>query len=301
MTEIWFGAMPFGSQVDETLARKMVHRCLDAGITRFDTADAYNWGASEEMLGKCIAGIDGLTISTKVGAQYGAAKPESGLFPDWIRSSIDGSLGRLGLETLDTYYLHQPDYRVPIEETMPVFRELLDAGTIRQVGVSNFAAWQVMEIIGCGITPTIAQQMWNVITRDLEGEWVPFAQKYGITTLAYNQLAGGLLTGKHTIDSDATGTRFDGNAMYRNRFWQAGYFQAVEKLKQVADEAGLTLLELSLRWIRDRADGLLIGATTMEQLEENLAALEGDLSPDVVDACDAVWSELRGPIPKYNR
>jgi len=299
--QIWFGAMPFGSQVDEPLAKKMIARCLDAGITRFDTADAYNWGRSEEILGRCLAGVKDVKISTKVGAQYGAAPEVSGLNPEWIRSSIEGSLERLGVDSIDCYYLHQPDYRVPIQATLTAFGEILDSGKATRFGVSNFAAWQVMEIVAEGYRPALSQQMWNVITRDLEKEWIPFAKKYDIRTLAYNQLAGGLLTGKHSFESDASGTRFDANTMYRNRFWKLSYFNAVRSLAEIARDAGLTLLELSLRWIAARADGLLIGATTLEQLDANLAALDGTLAPDVDEACEQVWQNLRGPVPAYNR
>ncbi len=106
MTTIWFGCMSFGSQIDESTAQTLVNRCLDAGITRFDTADAYNWGKSEEMLGRVLANANAhsCTIATKVGAQYGSANPESGLSPDWIRKSIDGSLERLGMDSIAVYY-----------------------------------------------------------------------------------------------------------------------------------------------------------------------------------------------------
>jgi len=296
--------MSFGSQVDEATAEALVHRCLDAGITRFDTADAYNWGKSEEMLGRVLAKANAhsCTISTKVGAQYGAAKPESGLSPNWIKKSIDGSLKRLGVGEVDIYYMHQPDYRVPIGDTLEAFAEILDSGKARGFGISTFAAWQVMEMIADGMKPVIAQQMWNVMTRNLEQEWVPFARHYGIPTLAYNQLAGGLLTGKHDRkEPPKEGTRFAGNEMYQKRFWQEPLFDAVDKLEHIAEQAGKTLLELSLQWIAKRADGLLLGATSVEQLDANLAALEGKLDDATLAACEEVWLELRGPVPEYNR
>lgn len=302
MKEIWFGCMSFGSQVDEETAAQLVHRCLDAGITRFDTADAYNWGKSEEILGRVLAGVDGVVIATKVGAQYGKAPQESGLSKDWILRSIDGSLRRLGLDAVDVYYMHQPDYRVPIDETLGAFDQVMAQGKAKAFGISNFAAWQVMEMIAAGRKPVIAQQMWNVITRNVEQEWVPFARKYEIPTLAYNQLAGGLLTGKHdAARPPAAGTRFAGNDMYQRRFWQPALFGAVAKLRRIAERAGKTLLELSLQWAAQHADGLLLGATSLAQLEANLAALEGTLDESLLRACDEVWTELRGPVAPYNR
>ncbi|MGE0430660.1 MAG: aldo/keto reductase [Planctomycetota bacterium] len=305
--ELWFGCMPFGSRVDDTLAQQMLRRCLDAGITRFDTADAYNAGKSEEMLGRAIRALgirpDDIIVSTKVGARYGAAPPDSGLSRKWIAASIDGSLQRLGLDRVDTYFMHQPDPTTPIDESLAAFADVFAAGKAARFGVSNFAAWQVMEMVAAGHTPALAQQMWNVMTRNLEQEWVPFARKYRIVTLAYNQLAGGLLTGKHDGGSEpAAGTRFDGNEMYRRRFWHPALFDAVTRLEQIAQAAGRTLLELALQWIAQTADGLLLGATSMPQLEANLAALQaGPLGADVLLECDAVWTDLRGPVPPYNR
>ena len=298
----WFGTLPFGSQVDETTARAMVNRCLDAGITRFDTADAYNRHASEEILGRVIRGRKDVTVSTKVGARYGKAPPESGLSRGWILKSIDGSLRRLGVERVEVYYMHQPDPRVPIDETLGAFDEVIGSGKAGGFGHSNFAAWQVMEMIAKGRKPVIAQQMLNLIARGVEQEYLPFARQYGVPTLAYNPLAGGLLTGKHNRKQEpAKGTRFDGNEMYRKRYWSGAMFDAVEELVRIAKEAGKTIVQLSLQWAQQKSEGLLLGATTLEQLEENLAALDGTLDEATLAACDAVWEDLRGPLPKYNR
>ena len=307
--ELWFGCMPFGSRVDDDLAQRMIRRCLDAGITRFDTADAYNAGKSEEMLGRAITALgiqpDDIMVSTKVGARYGNAPPDSGLTATWIARSIDASLQRLGLSCVDTYFMHQPDPTTPIDESLAAFEEVFAAGKAKRLGISNFAAWQVMEMKALnanGAQPVLAQQMWNVITRNLEQEWVPFARKHGVTTLAYNQLAGGLLTGKHDFSQGpAANTRFDDNEMYQRRFWHPALFDAVTRLERIADAAGITLLQLALRWAAQMADGLLLGATSMEQLDANLAALDGVLSGDVMAECDAVWLDLRGPVPPYNR
>lgn len=302
MSEIWFGTMPFGGQVGEKTARAMVERCLDAGITRFDTADAYNRGASEEILGRALKGVDGAIVATKVGAKFGKAPPESGLSRGWILSSIDGSLRRLGREAVDVYYLHQPDHGVPIDETLDAFGEVLRSGRARSMGISNYAAWQVMEMISKGRKPAVGQQMLNLIARGLEQEYLPFAGRYGIPTLAYNPLAGGLLTGKHDRSRPpAKGTRFDDNEMYQKRFWQARMFDAVDRLAAIAREAGRTLTQLSLQWVLQKAEGVVLGATRMDQLEENLAALDGKLDDGTLDACDGIWEDLRGPVPKYNR
>lgn len=302
MTEIWFGTMPFGSQVDEKTARAMVKRCLDAGITRFDTADVYNRGASEEILGRALKGVRGFTLATKVGGPFGKAPEESGLAPDWIRKSIDRSLKRLGVESVDLYYMHRPDYGAPIDDTLATFEEIVKAGKVKTVGVSNYAAWQVMEMISKGLTPAAAQQMLNLVARGLEQEYLPFARQYRIPTLAYNPLAGGLLTGKHNpTNPPAKGTRFDGNEQYQERYWNERMFDAVEQLAGVARNAGKTPVQLALQWTCGRVEGIILGATTLKQLDSNLAALEGTLDDPTREACDRIWNGLRGPIPNYNR
>ncbi len=303
MDDVWFGTMPFGSSTDAATAKAMVHRCLDAGITKLDTADAYNWHASEEILGEVLDDVSvPITLTTKVGASYGHAPPESGLSRAWIVSSIDGSLGRLRRDHVDVYYMHMPDRRVPIDETLEGFEAVIASGKARAMGISNFSSWQCMEMISKGLKPALAQQMLSLIARGIEQEWAEFAKVKRIPTLAYNPLAGGLLTGKHeAAEKPAAGTRFDGNAMYQDRYWHPRMFDAVKALAAIAEQAGMSLVALALRWARQNADGILIGATTMPQLEENLAALDGTLDAATCEACDEVWTELRGPLPLYNR
>jgi aryl-alcohol dehydrogenase-like predicted oxidoreductase len=152
--------------------------------------------------------------------------------------------------------------------------------------------------------PSIAQPMYNLIARGIEQEFMPMAKKLGVSTVVYNPLAGGLLTGKHKPEAISPGTRFDANSTYQDRYWKPQDFKAVEQLKKIAANEGRSLVSLSLNWLlhHTSADCMILGASRMEQLEENLKACsEGPLAKTSVEACDAVWSEFRGPSPIYNR
>jgi aryl-alcohol dehydrogenase-like predicted oxidoreductase len=311
VSRVSFGTMTFGAQTDEVTAMRMIGRCLEAGINFFDTANVYNQGRSETILGKALAGRrENVILATKVRGKMESAPDETGLSRAAIHKAIDSSLRRLGTDYVDLYYLHQPDYDVPIEETLAALDELVRAGKARYPAISNYAAWQVAEIHWIceknGYKPPyISQPMYNLIARGIEEEYLPFCQRFGVAVVPYNPLAGGLLTGKHTRErGPIQGTRFDGNAMYQDRYWHADDFAAVEELKSVAQEAGKTLVELAFQWLLSQpaVDSVILGASRLEQLEENLKACAGGpLEAAVLAGCDAVWKRLRGVTPKYNR
>jgi 1-deoxyxylulose-5-phosphate synthase len=311
ISRVSFGTMTFGSQTDEATARRMIDLCIDAGINFFDTANVYNKGLSETIVGKLLKGRrDKVVLATKVRGKMGDGPDESGLSRAAIHKAIDSSLDRLQTDYVDLYYLHQPDYDAPIEETFAAMDELVKAGKVRYPAVSNYAAWQVAEI-HCisqknGFKPPfVSQPMYNLLARAIEDEYLPFCKRYGIAVVPYNPLAGGLLTGKQARESKPiAGTRFDGNRMYLDRYWHEDDFAAVEELKAIARDAQKTLVELALRWIlsHDQVDSVILGASRLEQLEENLKACGGSrLSSEILERCDAVWSRLRGVTPKYNR
>ena len=311
VSRVSFGTMTFGSQADEATARRMIDLCVDAGINFIDTANVYNKGLSETMVGKLLKGRrNKVILASKVRGKMGDGADESGLSRAAIHKAIDCSLARLQTDYVDLYYLHQPDYDVPIEETLAAMDELVKAGKVRCPAVSNYAAWQVAEIHCLSQKngykpPFISQPMYNMIARAIEDEYLPFCKRYGVAVVPYNPLAGGLLTGKQTRTAKpVAGSRFDGNKMYLDRYWHEDDFAAVEELREIARDAGKTLVELALQWIlsRDQVDSVILGASRLEQLEENLKACEGPrLLSDVLERCDAVWTRLRGVTPKYNR
>jgi aryl-alcohol dehydrogenase-like predicted oxidoreductase len=310
ISRVVLGTMTFGSQVDETEARQMVDRSLAAGINMFDTANAYNEGESERMLGAALEGRrSDVLIATKVFNPMGEGPEDKGLSEAAIHKAINASLERLRTDYVDVYYFHQPDRATPIEESLAAMGALVEAGKVRHLGVSNYAAWQVSEI-NClraeqGRPPVlVSQQMYNLLARRIEEEYASYSEDANLFDIVYNPLAGGLLTGKHAAGSTPQqGTRFT-QEMYRRRYWDEAHFDAVERLRSVASDAGLSLVELSFRWLLSRplVDAVLVGASSIDHLESNLAACDGSsLDQEVFRRCDEVWADLRGPAAAYNR
>ena len=305
-----FGTMTFGAQVDEASALRIFDRAMDGGINFFDTANVYNKGASETIVGKAMKGRrDKIVLASKVFGKMGDASDESGLSHAAIHKGIDDSLRRLGTDYLDLYYLHQPDYDIRLDETLAAMDELVRAGKVRYPAASNYAAWQMTQMLAIagkqGYRPAVVTQpMYNMVARGVEQEYVPMCKELGVSMVVYNPLAGGLLTGKQKREAPLAGTRFDNNQLYLSRYWYDAYFDAVHELAVIARNAGRSLVSLALNWLlhHTATDCVILGASRLEQLEENLKAIEeGALPPEIVAACDGVWAKLRGVTPKYNR
>jgi len=304
------GTMTFGGQADEEECRKIFRTAMDAGINFYDTADVYNAGRSEEILGELIRGHrDELVIATKVCGIMGEGAYQVGLSRKWILQECEASLRRLQTDHVDLYQLHHPDYGTGLDETMMAMDQLVRDGKVRYVGCSNYAAWQIVQMLWVcdrrNLVPVASvQPMYNLLARGIEQELLPFCCEFGLGTMVYNPLAGGLLTGKHLKGkSPAEGTRFDGNRMYQDRYWSDANFDAVAELLQVADAAGKSLLELSLQWLSSQpgVTCIILGASRATQLEKNLKALDGEIGDAIRAGCDAVWRKLSGVAPKYNR
>jgi len=311
VSRISMGAMTFGGQVSEAEAVRMVDRCMEWGINFYDTANAYNQGRSELVLGKALRGRrHNVILASKVGWKVGEEPDEAGLKRPAIRHAIETTLKRLGTDYLDLYYLHQPDWNTRIEETLAAMDELVTEGKIRYPATSNYAAWQLVQMLWIsgnrGFVPaTVSQPMYNILARGIEQEYLACCGEFNIAVVVYNPLAGGLLSGKHSQGQPpAAGTRFDGNRLYLDRYWHPQYFAAVARLQDIAAAAGMPLPVLAFRWLMSQpvVDSVILGATRMDHLEENFAACQGPpLAGDIIEQCDAVWSELRGVAPNYNR
>lgn len=300
--------MNFGRRTDEAESKRIIARALELGIRLFDTANAYVDGASERILGEALASRrENVAIATKVGFGRSGGKPE-GLSRARILQACDESLGRLGTDRIDIYYLHVPDHGTPIEETLDALAELIDKKKILAWGISNYGAWQVLEMMKLerpGLpSPVIAQHLYNVLIRELDVEWFSFAKKYGMTTTIYNPLAGGLLAGKHARDgSTQKGSRFDKNKLYLGRYFTDAMFDRVDALTAVAKENGLTLVELSYAWAAGApgVDSVILGPATVEQLEQGVAACQRVLSPEVRATVDALHRAWMGTDAHYVR
>jgi aryl-alcohol dehydrogenase-like predicted oxidoreductase len=310
VSRLCFGSMTFGGQTDEPAAVRMVERCMDAGINFFDTANVYNAGTSEVMLGRALKGRrHRVILASKVRGKMGDAPDQSGLSRTAIRRAIEDSLKRLETDYLDIYYLHQPDYEAPLEETLAAMNELVKEGKVRHVAQSNYAGWQVCRMLWLAEkngyqAALISQPMYNLLARGIEQEYLPMCKEFGVATVVYNPLAGGLLTGKHSQAAPIRGSRFDKNQMYLDRYWHGEDFNAVEQVREIAGRAGRSMASVALNWLLHHTpiNCVILGASRLEQLEQNLAsAEEGPLDPQTVDDLDQVWKRLRGVTPNYNR
>ncbi|KAA5828343.1 aldo/keto reductase [Saccharopolyspora hirsuta] len=307
------GTMTFGDTAPVAEAEAMLDAALDAGITEVDTANGYAKGTTEELLAPLIAPRrDRIRLATKAGMPHPDAGEHSPLSPQGLRASVEGSLRRLGVDHIDLFYLHQPDYAASVEDTLRTVADLVAEGKIRELGVSNFAAWQIVELnhvadrVGAP-RPVVAQQLYNLLARRIDDEYAAMASATGLDTVVYNPLGGGLLTGKHRFGSEPGSGRFGDSVlagMYRQRYWDERLFEAVSALGRIADGAGLPLTELALRWLPTRpvVGAVLLGASKLDHLTSNIAALRrGPLPADVAAACDEVGAALHGPMPAYNR
>lgn len=310
VSRLCLGTMTFGKPASQDEVTRMVSLCLDAGINFIDTANMYQLGLAEQMLGNALKGRrNDVVLASKVRMKMGDGPDESGLSKRAIFRAIEDTLRRLQTDYLDIYFLHQPDYDVPIEETMEAMEALVQQGKIRYPGTSNYAAWQVAHMLDIAREKNykpayISQPMYNLLARGIEQEFLPMADAYGVSTLAYNPLAGGLLTGKHNVGHIPEGGRFDKNQMYQDRYWNARTFHAVEGLRRVAEGAGRSLISLAFAWLLHHtvSDVVILGASSIAQLRQNLqACAEGPLPEEVVLECDRIWQEFRGPVPSYNR
>jgi len=310
VSRVCLGTMTFGKQTDGATAARMVEMCLDAGINFLDTANVYSGGASEEILGRMLGGRrQEIVLASKAGSLGG--KPPRGprLRRGQIVAEAEKSLRRLRTGYLDLYYLHQPDYETPMDESLAALEELVHAGKVRHTATSNFASWQVAEALAIAGSrgyrpPAAAQQMYNVLNRRLEPEFVPMAEALKVSILVYNPLAGGLLTGKHRPGEPTAGTRFDGNKEYQRRYWKQTQFDAVEDVRKLSDRCGRSMVDISLSWLlhHTAADCVILGASKLEHLEQNLAACEaGPLPEAVLNGLDDVWRRVGGVAANYNR
>jgi len=310
VSRLSLGTMTFGAQADEATSLRMVDVALDGGINFFDTADAYGKGRSEEIVGKALKGRrDGVVLASKVCNSMGPAPKEAGLSRWHIIHGVEDSLRRLQTDCLDICYLHKPDRNTPMEETLAAMDTLVQQGKVIYVGMSNFAAWKVCRAkwlceLHRWAPPVVVQVPYNLIARGLDDECVEFTQDMQVGVAVYNPLAGGFLTGKHQSQTDpAKGTRFALNKDYYGRFWHDSNFAALEELTRIATDAGRSLTELALQFLLSRnvVDSVIIGASKLQHLEQNLQAADGRLDEDTLSACDAVWQQLRGDHFSYVR
>ena len=310
-TSLSLGTMNFGKRTPEDEARRMMARAAERDVRWFDTANVYGDGASEQIVGRAVRalGLEGrVGIATKVGLLRLRGRPE-GLAPERMARALDESLERLGADHVDLWYLHAPDPRVPLDETIGAMAEAVQSGRVRAWGMSNYASWEVLEAtrlaerVGLA-PPRVAQLLYNLLVRQLDVEWFKFAARFGVHTTVYNALAGGLLGGRHRADArPAAGSRFDGNKLYLDRYWSERNFALVRAYEALATEAGFTLPTLAHAWLSSVTgiDSILLGPASTQQLDDAVDACARALPPALTTAIDRTHLEAQGTDARYAR
>lgn len=311
ISEVGLGTLTFGEQVNQKTADEIVGYAYEHGVTYFDTADVYVNGQSEEILGNSIKDIrNHIILASKVGLPTGKGPNEKGLSRKRIVESVEKSLKRLQTDYLDIYFLHVPDSETPLEETLDAANDLVRSGKIRYYAVSNYAAWQIGDAVWTAkerrlAAPIGTQNVYNLLTRDIERELVPYVNAHEIGLLVYNPIAGGLLSGKYKdIDQFIRNTRFDLKKNYQERYWNIPNFEAVKRLSGAAEVEGLSILEFSLKWIQEKeyVTSTILGVSKLEQLKQNLAVYDmPELSERLKLIADQVWDDLSNKRFQYNR
>jgi aryl-alcohol dehydrogenase-like predicted oxidoreductase len=306
------GMSEFYGTGDEATGISTIHRALDLGVSFLDTADMYGPFTNEQLVGKAIAGRrDEVQLATKFGNERNPDGSWVGIngSPDYVRSACDASLQRLGVDHIDLYYQHRVDTTVPIEETVGAMKELVEAGKVRHLGLSEAAAETIRR--AHAVHPiTALQSEWSLFTRDLEDDVVPTVRELGIGLVPYSPLGRGMLTGAvsrdslEADDSRAAGRfpRFSGDALDAN-------LRLVDEIKALAADKGCTPGQLALAWVLAQGDDVapIPGTKRVAYLEENLGALDVALSADDLRALedavprDAVVGERYADMGSVNR
>ncbi len=275
-----FGCMQFGGSASEAESRAMYDTCRAAGITHFDTAYVYTDGASERLLGQyASAEREQVFIATKAKFTGGASRAN-------ILGSIDESLSRLQVEVIDLYYMHRWDDTTPLEETFETLAAIQSDGRIRYIGVSNYAAWQVMKAQAVaerfGTRIDVIQPMYNLVKRQAEVELLPMCAAEGILPVCYSPLGGGLLTGKYARGESG---RLTENKMYASRYAPADMHRAAEKLTAIADDLGTDPATLAVAWVAANASGAvpILSARNATQLIPSLAGMSYPMDAALYD------------------
>jgi len=305
ISEIAYGNwITHGDQVEEQAAADCVRAALDEGITTFDTADVYAGGSAEEVLGRALHGVrrESLEIFTKVYWPMGTGRNDRGLSRKHITESLHASLRRLQTDYVDLYQAHRYDHQTPIEETMRAFDDLVRAGKVLYVGVSEWRAEEIaaaLRVAGeLGLDRIVSNQpQYNMLWRVIEPEVVPLCEKEGIGQIAFSPIAQGVLTGKYLpgtpppADSratDPTGSNFI------KRLLNDETLTAVQQLKPLADEAGLSLAQLAVAWTlqNDYVSAAIVGATRPGQVRENVKAAGVRLEAGLLSRIDEVLGDV---------
>lgn len=326
------GNMTFGKTktegirvTDPAIMAAMVDAFQAHGHNEIDTARGYGGGTSEETLADLGWQSRGLVMGTKL-YPFGRAAMSALTSHTYthqtgeVRRGLMDSLKALGADKIDLFYLHGPDRQTPFEETLKEVNDLYKEGYFQRFGISNYMSWEVAQINEIcirndWIRPTVYQGVYNALHRAIEPELMTCLRKYDMSLYSFQPLAGGFLTGRYRPDMKEddyeAGSRFDPKKwqgrLHQDRYINEFYFDALAIIRPEIEKAGLTMTECALRWLshhsvmkRETGDKVIVGASSVKQLEENLEGLEkGPLPEEIVQAMDAAWLRVKGVVPKY--
>ncbi|WP_255991676.1 aldo/keto reductase [Chitinolyticbacter albus] len=298
---VGLGTNNFGGRLDLEASRRVIHKALDVGINFFDTADVYgNKGGSETILGEVIGSRrQDVILATKFGNPIDEAAGLKGTSRRYLFNAAEASLKRLKTDWIDLYQIHKPDPATPIEETVQALHDLVRAGKVRYVGLSNFAPWQIVEAQRVakelGASPFItSQDEYSLLHRKPEGHRAEVIERYGLSLLPFFPLANGLLSGKYKCNEPAPdGTRLASSSNLAERYLTERNLGVAEQLGRYANEHGHTLLELAFSWLGAKpfVGSIIAGASTPEQVEANARAVSWQLSSEELAQVDAITAQ----------
>lgn len=291
------------------------------GHSEIDTARLYGAGSSEDMLADVAWQNRGLIMGTKLYPNYrwAVASGESYTHkPEDVRQGLINSLKALKCDKIDLFYLHGPDRNTPFEDTLREVNKLYEEGLFNRWGVSNYFSWEVASMAEICIKndwakPSVYQGVYHALQRNIESELVPCLRYYGISIYAFQPLAGGFLAGRYQRNQNEfePGSRFDPNhaqgTLHHSRYWNDSYFDALDIIREAGEKHGLTVAEISLRWLKYHSelkqalnDAIIVGASSTKHLEQNVVDLEkAPLPDDVVQAVENAWLKVKAVSPKY--
>ena len=303
------GTMTFGESVFNPQAGKFINAFLDAGYEELDTAYVYNDGTCERLLGEVLPGLGRpYRIATKVNPRISGRLDGEAAY-----KQVNESLERMNLPSVDTVYLHFPDPKTPVESVLEAMADLHSQGKFKELGLSNFPAWMVTDVWHiCDsrgwVKPTVFQGIYNPLTRKAETELNACLNHFGMRFYAYNPLAGGLLTGRYgAFEDDPTDGRFTHRPNYQKRYWKKSFFEAVDLIRKAGEKYGINTIEATYRWLAfhsmldgNRGDAILIGASKLGHLQQNMDTLKaGPLPEEMVQAFEQAWAVTKADSPEY--
>jgi aryl-alcohol dehydrogenase-like predicted oxidoreductase len=313
VSEICLGTMTFGNQADQETSFAIMDVADKAGVTFIDTADVYPLGGDLTMVGRTeeIVGAwlkergarERIVLATKCRGTMGPGANDEGLSRKHIISACEASLRRLQTDYIDLYQAHQVDLNTPIDETLRAYDDLVRSGKVRYIGCSNFPAWQLADALWTSEKYNLArfdcdQPRYNILFRMIEDEVLPLCRAHGVGVIAYNPLAGGMLTGRYrqmrSIETDMRFGLKNSGELYRKRYWNDAVFEVVDALAGFLEPRGKSLTHVALAWVlaQPGITSAILGASKPAQLEDSLRGVDTALDEEEQRACEDAWYSL---------